>query len=382
MSWLRHQPQDSGDHVLTGAVPGPLGRPGGADAGRAAAHFIRLRFSHEVSRGGGPSGKRPRPQTPHRRHLPSSQLRDQGGTTARVTHVSTPEGPTAHRAPGSQPTGTRAASYSGPSPEVHSSGSVCRGEPFDGVPELAFALRVVGLLGRPGRTGAVYAGPGRAGLTATAGRRAPGLRREELAQLAGLSGDRVLRLGAVMREEPLGPGRRRPAPSPSALPDRARPACTAATGSFRRRTGRSAPMCPRASSGSPRAWATSRSGLFTADWTLVWWNTTWGRPARRPHCPPESRTEPRARPFRQRRRSRLNASRPVQSERGQDTFEASIVADLKDVAPPAAPRRRPARSSRARPPGRIRCLHSSLDHADSRRPAHHRPQDDRASRDR
>ncbi|MER5422804.1 transcriptional regulator [Streptosporangium roseum] len=71
-------------------------------------------------------------------------------------------------------------------------------------------------------------------------------------------------------------------------------------------------------------------GVFTADWTLVWWNTMWSA----------LHGDPFALPTAERNLARAlfgngaaHASMlPVQSERGQDAFETSIVADLKDAA--------------------------------------------------
>ncbi|WP_421106516.1 hypothetical protein [Streptomyces sp. NEAU-S77] len=70
-------------------------------------------------------------------------------------------------------------------------------------------------------------------------------------------------------------------------------------------------------------------GVFAADWTLVWWNATWRALLGDPTVlPPSERNLARA----------LfgngvahAAMLPVRSERGQDAFEASIVADLKDA---------------------------------------------------
>jgi hypothetical protein len=70
-------------------------------------------------------------------------------------------------------------------------------------------------------------------------------------------------------------------------------------------------------------------GVFTADWTLVWWNTMWSA----------LHSEPSVLPTAERNLARAlfgngaaHASLvPVRSERGQDAFEASIVADLKDA---------------------------------------------------
>ncbi|MFE1510761.1 transcriptional regulator [Streptomyces sp. DSM 116494] len=70
-------------------------------------------------------------------------------------------------------------------------------------------------------------------------------------------------------------------------------------------------------------------GVFAADWSLVWWNATWSA----------LHGDPAALPADERNLARAlfgdgaghAAMRPVRSERGQEAFEASIVADLKDA---------------------------------------------------
>ncbi|MFE6481852.1 transcriptional regulator, partial [Streptomyces sp. NPDC057757] len=70
-------------------------------------------------------------------------------------------------------------------------------------------------------------------------------------------------------------------------------------------------------------------GVFSADWALVWWNGTWsalhGDPAR---LPTDKRNLARALFGRGAAHAALL---PHRSERGQDAFEASIVADLRDA---------------------------------------------------
>jgi hypothetical protein len=69
--------------------------------------------------------------------------------------------------------------------------------------------------------------------------------------------------------------------------------------------------------------------VFTADWTLVWWNTTWSA----------LHGDPAVLPTAERNLARAlfgdgaahAAMLPVRSERGQDAFAESIVADLKDA---------------------------------------------------
>ncbi|MDN3247534.1 helix-turn-helix transcriptional regulator [Streptomyces mutabilis] len=170
--------------------------------------------------------------------------------------------------------------------------------------------------------------PADAGFTATDGRRAPGLRREELAQLAGVSVDYVLRLEQ---------GR---AKNPSAQVVGALARALQLSRAERDQLYRSAGLLP------PRDGTVSTHvppgiqrlaarlgdvpiGVFTADWTLVWWNAMWSA----------LHGDPAVIPTAERNLARAlfgdgaaHASMlPVQSERGPDAFEASVVADLKDA---------------------------------------------------
>ncbi|MFG2716846.1 helix-turn-helix transcriptional regulator [Streptomyces sp. NPDC048416] len=170
--------------------------------------------------------------------------------------------------------------------------------------------------------------PADAGFTVTDGRRAPGLRREELAQLAGLSVDYVLRLEQ---------GR---ATSPSAQVVGALARALQLSRAERDQLYRSARLLP------PRDGTVSTHvppgiqrlaarlgdvpiGVFTADWTLVWWNTMWSA----------LHGDPAVLPTAERNLARAlfgnGAARasmlPIRSERGPDAFESSIVADLKDA---------------------------------------------------
>jgi transcriptional regulator with XRE-family HTH domain len=167
-----------------------------------------------------------------------------------------------------------------------------------------------------------------AGLTATAGRRAPGLRREELAQLAGLSVDYVLRLEQSR------------ARSPSAQVVGALARALQLSRAERDQLYRSAGLLPpqdgtvstHVPPGIQRLAARLADvpiGVFTASWTLVWWNTMWtalhGDPSM---LPTVERNLARALFGSDAAHASLF---PIQSERGQDAFEASIVADLKDA---------------------------------------------------
>ncbi|MGI5353064.1 helix-turn-helix transcriptional regulator [Streptomyces sp. CA-250714] len=170
--------------------------------------------------------------------------------------------------------------------------------------------------------------PADAGFTATPGRRAPGLRREELAQLAGLSVDYVLRLEQ---------GR---ANNPSAQVVGALARALQLSRTERDQLYRSAGLLPpqdgtistHVPPGVQRLGARLRDvpiGVFTADWTLVWWNTMWSA----------LHGDPSAFPAAERNLARAlfgtgaahAALRPVRSERGEEAFAASIVADLRDA---------------------------------------------------
>ncbi|MFH8440594.1 helix-turn-helix transcriptional regulator [Streptomyces sp. NPDC018026] len=171
--------------------------------------------------------------------------------------------------------------------------------------------------------------PADAGITVTAGRRAPGLRREELAQLSGISVDYVLRLERSRAKNP----------SEQVVAALARTLQLSRTERdlLYRSAGLLPPQDGQVSTHVPASVQRLAArlgdvpiGVFTADWTLVWWNTTWcalhGDPAL---LPAGERSLVRALfgdgPA---RASML----PVRSERGQDAFEVSIVADLKDAA--------------------------------------------------
>ncbi|MET7320187.1 helix-turn-helix transcriptional regulator [Streptomyces sp. NPDC005549] len=171
--------------------------------------------------------------------------------------------------------------------------------------------------------------PADAGLAATAGRRAPGLRREELAQLAGLSVDYVLRLEQTRAKNPS-------AQVVGAL-SRALQLSRAERDQLYRSAGLLPPQDGTVSTHVPPGIQRLAArlgdvpiGVFAADWTLVWWNTLWSALHGDPTVlPPAERNLARAL-FGD--GAAHAALRPVQSERGQDAFEASIVADVKDSA--------------------------------------------------
>ncbi|GAB3966437.1 helix-turn-helix transcriptional regulator [Actinoallomurus acanthiterrae] len=170
--------------------------------------------------------------------------------------------------------------------------------------------------------------PADAGFTVTAGRRAPGLRREELAQLAGVSVDYVLRLEQ---------GR---AKNPSAQVVGALARALQLSRAERDRLYRSAGLLPpqdgtistHVPPGVQRLAARLGDfpiGVFTADWTLVWWNALWSA----------LHGDPSGVPATERNLARAvfgdgaahAALRPFRSDRDEDAFPAAIVADLKDA---------------------------------------------------
>ncbi|MCT2590933.1 helix-turn-helix transcriptional regulator [Streptomyces sp. N2-109] len=170
--------------------------------------------------------------------------------------------------------------------------------------------------------------PADAGFTMTDGRRAPGLRREELAQLAGLSVDYVLRLEQGRAKNPS-------AQVVGAL-TRALQLSRAERDQLYRSAGLLPPQDGKVSTHVPPGIQRLAArlgdvpiGVFTADWTLVWWNTTWSA----------LHGDPAALPAAERNLARAlfgdgaahDSMLPVQSERGQDAFAESIVADLKDA---------------------------------------------------
>lgn len=167
-----------------------------------------------------------------------------------------------------------------------------------------------------------------AGFTVTPDRRAPGLRREELAQLAGLSVDYVLRLEQARAKNPS-------AQVVGALA-RALQLSRAERDQLYRSAGLLPPQDGTVSTHVPAGVQRLAGrlgdvpiGVFTADWTLVWWNATWcalhGDPT---ILPPSERNLARALFG----GGAAHASMlPIQSEHGQDAFEVSIVADLKDA---------------------------------------------------
>ncbi|MFF3327171.1 helix-turn-helix transcriptional regulator [Streptomyces sp. NPDC002889] len=170
--------------------------------------------------------------------------------------------------------------------------------------------------------------PADAGFTVTAGRRAPGLRREELAQLAGLSVDYVLRLEQGRAKNPS-------AQVVGALA-RALQLSRAERDQLYRSAGLLPPqdgtVSPHVPPGIQRLAARLGDvpvGVFTADWTLVCWNSMWVA----------LHGDPAVLPTAERNLARAlfgngvaHASMlPVHAERGPDSLAASIVADLKDA---------------------------------------------------
>lgn len=171
--------------------------------------------------------------------------------------------------------------------------------------------------------------PADAGLPRSTRRRAPGLRREELAQLAGLSVDYVLRLEQ---------GR---ATSPSAqvvtaiaralqLSRAERDQLHVAAGLLPPRDGLVSKHVPPSVQRLAARLGDFPIAVFAADWTLVWWNTMWVALQGDPQELPESEWN-LARAVFGTGPARA-AVRPSYSETGEGVFEAAVVADLRDAA--------------------------------------------------
>lgn len=173
-----------------------------------------------------------------------------------------------------------------------------------------------------------------AGFGPSARRRAPGLRREELAQLAGLSVDYVLRLEQ---------GR---ATNPSAQVVGALARALQLSRAERDRLYVGAGLLPpqdgtistHVPPGVQRLVARLGDfpiGVFAADWGLVWWNALWSALHGDPSAiPAADRNLARAVfsphwPFGNGQAH--DSIRRFRSERGDDAFASAIVADLKDA---------------------------------------------------
>lgn len=170
--------------------------------------------------------------------------------------------------------------------------------------------------------------PADAGLPHTSKRRAPGLRREELAQLAGLSVDYVLRLEQGRAVNPSG--------QVVAALTRALQLSQGERDQLYRAAGLLPPQDGTVDTHVPPGIQrlTARLGdvpigVFAADWKLLWWNEMWralhGDPV---ELPSQERNLARALFGAGPARAAL---RPTRSAIGQDAFEAAIVADLKDA---------------------------------------------------
>jgi transcriptional regulator with XRE-family HTH domain len=170
--------------------------------------------------------------------------------------------------------------------------------------------------------------PADAGYARSARRRAPGLRREELAELAGLSHEYVLRLeqsratnpsvqvvSALARALRLSPAERDQLfRAAGLLAPRDQTVGTHVPPSIRRLVDRLGDL---------------PIGVFAADWSLLWWNDMWtalhGDPS---GLPPAERNLARALFGTGEGRWHL---RPVTSTAGPYAFETAIVADLREA---------------------------------------------------
>ncbi|WP_434451949.1 helix-turn-helix transcriptional regulator [Lentzea sp. E54] len=171
--------------------------------------------------------------------------------------------------------------------------------------------------------------PADAGFSRSPKRRAPGLRREELAQLAGLSVEYLLRLEQGRATNP--------SPQVVAALSRALQLKRAERDVFYESAGLLPPqdgLVETYVSRGVQRLATRLGdvpiGIFAADWSLLWWNDMWvalhGDPVA---LTVKERNLARALFGTGAARAYL---RPMHSSAGQDSFEASIVADLKKAA--------------------------------------------------
>ena len=170
--------------------------------------------------------------------------------------------------------------------------------------------------------------PADAGYARSARRRAPGLRREELAELAGLSHEYVLRLEQSR------------ATNPSAQVVSAIARALRLTAAERDQLFRAAGLlAPRDQTVGTHVPPSIRRlvdrlgdlpiGVFAADWSLLWWNDMWtalhGDPS---SLPPAARNLARALFGTGEGRWHL---RPISSAAGPYAFETAIVADLREA---------------------------------------------------
>ena len=171
--------------------------------------------------------------------------------------------------------------------------------------------------------------PADLGISPTTNRRAPGLRREELAQLVGLSVDYVLRLEQG----------RASSPSPQVVGALARglQLSRAERDQLYRAAGLLPPQDGTVSTHVPASiqrlaarLADVPVGVFAADWTLLWCNDLWkalhGDPAA---LPPAQRNLLHAVFGTGAAHAALH---PTHSANGTAAFEAALVADLKDTS--------------------------------------------------
>ncbi|MEV6258824.1 helix-turn-helix transcriptional regulator [Nocardia sp. NPDC051929] len=170
--------------------------------------------------------------------------------------------------------------------------------------------------------------PADAGFAMTDGRRAPGLRREELAQLAGLSVDYIQRLER---------GRaRNPSPQVVGALSRALQLSRTERDDFYRSAGLLPPRDGTIDTHVPPSMQRIAArleafpiGIFAADWSLVWWNGMWSALHGDPSlAPPTERNLARALFGTGFARASM---RPFSSYHAEDALESSIVADLKEA---------------------------------------------------
>lgn len=170
--------------------------------------------------------------------------------------------------------------------------------------------------------------PADAGLPRSTRRRAPGLRREELAQLAGLSVDYVLRLEQARATRPSAQVVTAIARALQ-LSRAERDQLYVAAGLLPPRDGQVSKHVPPSVQRLAARLGDFPIAVFAADWTLVWWNGMWAALQGDPQELPESEWNLARAVFGT--GPARTAVRPSYSESGPGVFEAAVVADLREA---------------------------------------------------
>jgi transcriptional regulator with XRE-family HTH domain len=167
--------------------------------------------------------------------------------------------------------------------------------------------------------------PAEAGFVTSGRRRAPGLRREELADLAGVSVEYVLRLEQGRATNPSAQVVAAMTRALRLSPDE-RDQLFRAAGLLPPRDGLVGTQVPASIRRLAVRLGDIPIGVFAADWTLLWWNGMWNEL----HGDPSS-IAPRERNLARALFGTGEGRWQLRPMRAPDTFEASIVADLREA---------------------------------------------------